>query len=369
MLIYLMSYKINFSLKKKKILVYLYIFFLFLNFNFIEFSTNKAFAKTFTVSQIEVEEKYNLNFNKIKVIDRGFKKAFEDLTKMVLERKDLDKISGTKIEDIKKLIENFSILDEKFVNQKYKTIIEVEFNKKKLIKFLNIKNITLSLPKKIDVFFLPVLVDLETNSFNYLNDNIFLKNWEDVHENYFQLNYILPNEDVDDYLIIKNNIKNIENYNFKKILKKYNFNKFIVMIIFKSENNIKFYSRINFDDKLIILNKNFYNKNFETYSDLKSMILNIKNEYEDNWKSINKMNPSTTVPIRLFVEASNTKKTLKLENALTNLDFVNNYKVERFNSNEIIYKIYYSSNPNRFLKEIISFDINIDSSSPNWKVK
>ena len=32
------------------------------------------------------------------------------------------------------------------------------------------------------------------------------------------------------------------------------------MIIFKSENNIKFYSRINFDDKLIILNKNFYNK-------------------------------------------------------------------------------------------------------------
>ena len=152
-------------------------------------------------------------------------------------------------------------------------------------------------------------------------------------------------------------------------MKKYNFNKFIVMIIFKSENNIKFYSRINFDDKLIILNKNFYNKNFETYSDLKSMILNIKNEYEDNWKSINKMNPSTTVPIRLFVEASNTKKTLKLENALTNLDFVNNYKVERFNSNEIIYKIYYSSNPNRFLKEIISFDINIDTSSPNWKVK
>ena len=163
---------------------------------------------------------------------------------MVLERKDLDKISGTKIEDIKKLIENFSILDEKFVNQKYKTIIEVEFNKKKLIKFLNIKNITLSLPKKIDVFFLPVLVDLETNSFNYLNDNIFLKNWEDVHENYFQLNYILPNEDVDDYLIIKNNLKNIENYNFQKILKKYNFNKFIVMIIFKRENTQGLYSSI-----------------------------------------------------------------------------------------------------------------------------
>ena len=369
MLIYLMPYNTVMFFIKKKLVIYLYIFFVFLAFNFTEFSTNIATAKTFVVSNIEVEEKYNVNFNKLKIIDRGFKKAFNDLSQMILERKDLDIINDTPIEDIKKIVENFTILDEKFINQKYENIMEVEFNRKKLIKFLNSKNITLSLPRDINVFFIPVLIDLENNSFNYLNNNIFVKNWERVNENYFQINYNFPNEDVEDYLIIKNNLQNIENYNFQKILKKYNFNKFIVMIIFKSENNIKFYSRINFDDKLIILNKNFYNKNFETYSDLKSMILNIKNEYEDNWKSINKMNPSTTVPIRLFVEASNTKKTLKLENALTNLDFVTNYKVERFNSNEIIYKIYYSSNPNRFLKEIISFDINIDSSSPNWKVK
>ena len=38
------------------------------------------------------------------------------------------------------------------------------------------------------------------------------------------------------------------------------------------------------------------------------MILNIKNKYEDNWKSINKMSPSTSVPIRLSVESSKTKK-------------------------------------------------------------
>ena len=81
--------------------------------------------------------KTNLNFNKLKVIDRGFKKAFHDISQMILERKDLDKIRNTSIDDIKKLIESFSILDEKFVNQKYKSIIEVEFNRKKLIKFLD----------------------------------------------------------------------------------------------------------------------------------------------------------------------------------------------------------------------------------------
>ncbi len=151
---------------KKNISNCLYIFFIFLTFNFIEFSTKEVLAKTFVVSKIEVEEKYNLSFNKLKVMDRGFKKAFQDLSKMILERKDTDKVVDAPIEDIKKLIENFSIIDEKFMNQKYKSVMEVEFNRKKLIKFLNTNNIIISLPKKIDVFFLPVFIDLDKNTFN-----------------------------------------------------------------------------------------------------------------------------------------------------------------------------------------------------------
>ncbi len=354
---------------KKKILIYLYIFFLFLTFNFIEFSTNEAFAKTFVVSKIEVEEKYNLNFNKLKVFDRGFKEAFEDLSQMILEEKDQYIIKDTSIEDIKKLVENFTILDEKFINKKYKNIMEVEFNRKKLINFLSEKNITISLPKKIDVFFLPILVDLEANNFSYLNENIFVKNWEKINENYFQINYILPNEDVEDYITIKNNLNNIEKFNFKKILKKYKFENYIIQIVFREKKNIKFYSKINFDDKFLVLNKNFVNKNMKDFSDLNSMILNMKKKYEDSWKSINKMNPSTSVPIRLFVRTTNIKKTLKLENALDNLDFINNYEIEKFDSNEIVYKIYYSNSPKRFLKDILSYDINIDTSTANWKIK
>ncbi len=354
---------------KKNISSCLYIFFIFLTFNFIEFSTKEVLAKTFVVSKIEVEEKYNLNFNKLKVIDRGFKKAFQDITQMVLERKDLDKMRNTPIDDIKKLVENFSILDEKFIKQKYKSIMEVEFNRKKLIEFFDSKNITLSLPKKIDVLLIPVLVDLETNNFNYLNENVFVKNWEGIQKNYFQINYVMPNGDVEDYLIIKNNLQDIENYNFKKILKKYYSENFIIMIIFKKNNNFKFYSKINFDDNFEILSKNFIDKNIEDQTDLNLMILNIKNKYEDNWKSINKMNLSTSVPIRVSVEANNIEKSLKLENALFNLDYVNSYKIEKFDSNTIIYKVYYGSNPKRFLKDILSYNINIDTSSTNWKIR
>jgi len=354
---------------KKNISSCLYIFFIFLTFIFIEFSTKEVLAKTFVVSKIEVEEKYNLNFNKLKVIDKGFKKAFEDISQMILERKDLDKIRNTPINDIKKLIENFSILDEKFINQKYKSIMEVEFNRKKLIKFLDSKYITISIPKKIDVFLIPVLVDLETNNLSYLSENIFAKNWQSIKKNYFQITYVMPNEDVEDYLSIKKNLQDIENYNFKKILKKYYSENFIIMIIFKRKNNIKFYSKINFDDKFEILSKNFKDKNIENQIDLNSMILDIKNEYEDNWKSNNKMSPSTSVPIRLSVESNNTEKSLKLENALGNLDFVDSYNIEKFDSKMIIYKIYYNSSPKRFLKDILYYGINIDTSSTNWKIE
>ena len=80
------------------------------------------------------------------------------------------------------------------------------------------------------------------------------------------------------------------------------------MIVFKSKKTIKFYSKINFEDKLVVLNENFINKNIQDLSDLNSMILYIKNKYEDNWKSINKMDPSASVPIRLSLKSSNIKQ-------------------------------------------------------------
>ena len=179
----------------------------------------------------------------------------------------------------------------------------------------------------------------------------------------------MPNEDVEDFINIKKNLKNIENYNFEEIIKKYNFDNYIIMITFKRHDNLKFYSKIYFDNKLVILNKNFINKKINNQSQLKSIILNIKNIYEDNWKSVNKMNPASSVPIRLIVESFNINKSLKLEHVLSKLDFINNYQIEKFDNLNTVYKINYSSSPKRFLKDILAHDINVDTSSSNWKVK
>ena len=116
---------------KKKIYLYLYIFFISLVLNFSEFSTKQALSKNFVIPEVKIEEKYNLNFDKQKVIDKGFLKAFNILIFKILEQKDQLKIRNTSIEDIKYLVDNFSILNETFIDQKYKVIVEVQFNKKK----------------------------------------------------------------------------------------------------------------------------------------------------------------------------------------------------------------------------------------------
>ena len=67
---------------KKKIYSYLYILFLILVFNFSEFSTNNALSKNFIISEVKVEEKYDLNFDKSKIMDKAFKKAFMNYKKI-----------------------------------------------------------------------------------------------------------------------------------------------------------------------------------------------------------------------------------------------------------------------------------------------
>ena len=238
---------------KKKIYFNLYIFFLILISIINEFSTNNAYGKNFIISNVEIEESYDLNFNKSEVLDKGFDNAFKILIYKTIEKKDRPKFENTSIKKIKSLIDNFSILDEKFVNNNYKNNLAVEFNRKKTLNFFEDKNVISSIPKEIKPFFLQILIDTEKNELYPLNKNIFFKNWNNKPKKHFLINYVLPNEDIEDYLIIKKNIRNIENYKFNEIIKKYNLESFIVLIILKNNDILRIFSKIKFGKKVQFL--------------------------------------------------------------------------------------------------------------------
>ena len=343
-----------------------YILFLIIFIIFIKFSTEKVLANSYKVSDIEISEPYNLNFSKEKVIDVAFKNAFEELifTLLTSEYYYLNKDVNIKI--IKSLIDSFSIVDEKFIDKKYIANFDVNFNKKEVLNYLYKNNIYASIPQKKKLFLLPILVDTNRSDISLLSENPFYLNWTKFAKKYHLLDYVLPNEDLDDLNIIKNNINNLEDYEFKEIIKKYQLKDYIIVILFKNEKSIRVLTRIKFNNEFILLNENFPYKSIN--DDIEAIINSLKISYENSWKKINLINTSIKLPITISLDSSKFSLIKKFENKIENMDLVYNYYIESFSNNEIIYKIVYNGTPNKFLEEFNPENIKVDLTNNVWKI-
>ena len=353
----------------EKIYKYLYIFFLVLIIIFSEFSTNFVNAKNFVINDIEIQEEYDLNFDKIEVVDRAFKRAFEILISKILQSENKSILRSINLNQIKSFVESFSIREEKFVDNNYQAKINVDFNKKELINYLNSKGTITSSINLIDVVILPILIDLKKNQIFTYSNNPFFLNWNFNNEKYHQINYVLPNEDIEDFSIIRKNIGDIENYKFNEIFNKYNVKNRILLVLLNQDNLLKVFSKLNLEDNEMYINKNFIDVNMKNLERINEVILDLKNDYENKWKSLNEINTSIILPIRLSVDSNNFLLSNNLENYLNEVDLISNYKIEKFNSKQIIYKIIFNSTPDKFLNIMQNTKFKIDTSKDVWKLQ
>ena len=351
---------------KNKFNILVYIFFLFFLINFAKFSTIEASANTYKIADLEISKPYDKNFNKEEIIDIAFEQAFEQLILRIttIEKNQIKKLSSLK--NIYSLIESFSIIDEKFVDNKYISIFEVEFNKKKLFNYLQNKNIFPSIPKDKDLLLIPILINNEKNQVLLFSENSFYTNWNKSDENYFLLNYILPNEDIEDINLIKKNINNIEDYNFNEIISKYAIKDYIILILFQKDNNFNALMKINLNNKLIISNKKF---TWDENQSVENVIQKLKLEFENHWKKLNIINTSIKLPITISVNSKNYNLVIQLEKKLQDLDLVSSYYIDYFSNEQVIYKIIYNSTPNKFINEFTNSNIKLNTDNSVWSVE
>jgi hypothetical protein len=303
------------------------------------------------------------------VVDRAFKKAFEILISKILQSENKSILRSINLNQIKSFVESFSIREEKFVDNNYQAKINVDFNKKDLVNYLNSKGVITSSINSLDVVILPILIDLKKNQiFSYSNNPFFL-NWNLNNEKYHQINYVLPNEDIEDFSIIRKNVSDIENYNFNEIFNKYNVKNRILLVLLKQDNLIRVFSKLNLENSEMYINKELKNLNFKDLDQINKAILDLKDDYENKWKSLNKINTSIILPIRLSIDSNNFTLSNNLENYLNEVDLISNYKIENFNSKQIIYKIIFNSTPDKFLKIMESAKFKIDTSKDIWKLQ
>jgi hypothetical protein len=355
---------LNKILSLKKVYIFFISFVLFI----IIFSTTFLQANTFKVSNIEISSPFELNFKKSRVIDDGFRTSFLNLISMITTSGDKDKIGNISLKKIKSMIDSFTISDEKFINNEYFANLETTFNKKKILNFLEKKNIFPSIPIKNNVLLIPVLVDTDTESINLFN-NIFYKNWNDENKNYQLLNYLLPSEDLEDLKKLQEMSNSIETYDFINLIKKYALKDYIISIIYKNKSEIKVLSKINFDHTFKINNQKYFNVNLTKENDFEKILQDLKNIYEDEWKKNNEINTSIKLPLTLSINSKNYNKIIKLEEVLASTDLISNFYILTFNNRHIQYKVIYNGSPKTFIKDMNNSNISLIMENNVWTVK
>ncbi|MDC3174369.1 hypothetical protein OA868_01165 [Candidatus Pelagibacter sp.] len=347
----------------------LYIFFLLLALLNIFFSTGKSYATTFSINEVELSRPFEINFNKNKIIDKGFLKAFNQLIFSIVQSKDQKKLKKTSLNEIKGMIETFSIKEEKFIDEVYYIKLNVSFNKKKIFNLLEKKNIFPALPIKKKIVFMPIIFDVNKNQVKMFSENIIFRLWKSNIKKYDLLNYILPTEDLEDLNLIKKNKENLENFEFIEIVKKYQIENYIIAIFFKETNDVKLLSKISFNNRNTLLNSQIKNINFNQDDEINKLIENLKIKYEDHWKSQNEINTSVKLPLTISIENNNNIKIYQLEETLSKIDLIYDYYIYKFDNKNNIYKIIFNGTPDKFLEVMKKNNYEIVTQSKVWILK
>ncbi|MDB9735842.1 hypothetical protein OAA93_04470 [Candidatus Pelagibacter ubique] len=350
-------------------LLNVYIYFISFSLLIVFFSTTYSNANAFRVSKIEISSPFELNFEKNNVIDKGFQTSFSDLISMITTSGDRKKIKNFSIKEIKGMIDSFTISDEKFINNEYFANLETTFNKKKILKFLENKNIFPSIPQRNKVLLFPILIETKNNNIYLFNNNIFYDKWNEQKNSYDLLDYLLPSEDIEDLIELQKISKDIETYDFSNLINKYDIKDNIILIIYKESNRIRTLSKINLNNSLKIQNKNYPKLDVLNNNDFSNIVENLKQLYEDQWKKNNEINTSIKLPITISINSKKTKKIIELEQVLYSLDLVSDFSILNFNSEIIQYKITYNGTPNIFLNDMKEKNLELEMKNNMWILK
>ena len=347
----------------------LYIHFCFLALLNIFFSTDYIHAKSFSVDDIEISTPFEINFNKNEIIDEGFIEAFNRLVLSIVQTKDQKKLRKTSLPLIKGMIETFSIKEEKFIDEIYYLSLNVSFNKKKVFNLLERKNIFPSLPIKKDIFFIPIILDENKNEILMFSESYLFNNWNSNIKKHHLLNFILPTEDLEDFNLIKRNLTNLENYDFKEIIQKYNLEDFIIMIVFKNDKEIRVLNKINFNKKSDLKNLKFENLSLKNHKEFEEFTENLKNIYEDYWKSKNEINTSIKLSLTVSINNDDNSKIFKFEEMLSNVDLIYDFYIFKFDNKSNIYKIVFNGSPDHFLNLMNDKNYKFNTQNQIWILK
>ena len=352
-------------IKKQIIYIILILSIIVLNLSVVK----KANASNYNIENIIISENFSKNFKKEDVFDKAFKAAFNQLILTLLNSSDQKKIKNMSLYTIKRLIDSFIVKNENFINNNYSANFTVNFNKANTLNYFEKSNIFPSIPKKIDLLFIPILIEKNKNNLEFFNNSQIYKNWNNRTNNHNLINYILPTDEIEDREIIIKNFSNIESFDFKDIINKYNIKNNIILIINESNKKIQILSKININNNYEIVNFTFENLDLNNKNDLNKIIDNLQIKFEDIWKSYNIINTSIKLPLSISINSNEYQRIKIFEKFLDSFDLVSSSKISMFDNKYISYKLIFNGSPKTFFDEANKYGFFFKKQNQNWIIK
>lgn len=274
---------------------------------------------------------------KIEKINEIKEKSLLNIFKTTLTNEDYEIISkNISLSLINTFIKNILVNDEKIVNNKYISKIKIIFNKKKIINYLRINDLSYIeyYPQKF------LLIIYDDNEFD---KNLFSKN----NKFYSYLNkqntkypfFKIPNLDINDRYILQNT--DIINNDFKKIKKfskKYNINEIIVIHAQDNNDYLNYKIVVYSNGEIFEKNLLYKGKNFDNLFKL------IELETFDIWKQLNNIQNKNLNYISCRLSYYNLIELKKIKENLNEISIIDKLIIKSLSYKNIKYDIYFYGN-------------------------
>tara|TARA_B100000686_G_C16696795_1_gene921011 strand:+ start:45 stop:1139 length:1095 start_codon:yes stop_codon:yes gene_type:complete len=343
---------------------YIFIFLSVAIFLFIHESKSFSEENVFIIDKVIVEGKIDINFSREKYINKALTDSFEILKYRILLSKDLQKIKNLKLKDVKVLVNRFQILEETFKKDKYTGTYKIFYDDNKVKKFLSNKNISFSEPSKISAVFYPALfIDGEMKDFN---GNYFYKKWNSIKIKNEVINFIMPLEDIDDILKIKEMKNKIEELNVNDLVNKYDVQNYAFALMDYNNKKLNIYLKTMFNNNKTSRNITYEIDNIDNQSSADFILKDLKLKITDIWKEENIINLSMPLTINVRFEYKKLIDLDKLKDTFYQINIIDNYSLEELNTNNSFFKIYYYGNPKRLSNELLKYGYKLKNDQGHW---
>ncbi len=330
------------------------------------FSKSFSSENVFIIEKVELSGNFDTNFSRENYIDKAFLDSFKILMSKILLFEDLSKLNNIKLNQVKTLVKSFKVEEESYSDNLYKGIFTIVFDDLKVKKLLVKKNISFSQPKKISAVFFPVFF-IDNKLLDY-SENYFYNNWSKVEIDNQLINYILPIEDIDDFLKLRDIKNNLDGFDIINLVKRYNTKNYVLILIEYQNSKLNMYLKTNFNNNKSSKFISYALRDIKNQDELGAILKELKLKITDLWKSENIINLATPLSIRVKFEYKNIQELSRLKDIFYKMNIIEKYSLEEFNTEESYFKIYYYGSPKKLKIELSEFGYHLKNDQGYWEV-